>query len=173
MQTVTITKDFIIKHLIFLMILVFGFGAVTIARGIKTETVETSIYCVDAEMLRLIPVRTSIPKMPAKKTAQYVLDKMIEGYDDNPKIRRIIPKDEHCLKVSVKDNIAYVDISGELIENTPDGRDMEMLMVYSIVNSLTEIDGIVNVRFTIDGRVQKDFVGYLDMRETFIPDYFV
>ena len=48
-----------------------------------------------------------------------------------------------------------------------------MLMVYSIVNSLTEIDGIVNVRFTIDGRVQKDFVGYLDMRETFIPDYFV
>jgi len=31
----------------------------------------------------------------------------------------------------------------------------------------------VNVRFTIDGKRQKDFKGYIDMRETFIPDYFI
>ena len=38
---------------------------------------------------------------------------------------------------------------------------------------LTGLDGIVNVRFTIDGKRQKDFKGYIDMRETFIPDYFI
>ena len=47
------------------------------------------------------------------------------------------------------------------------------MMVYSIVNSLTNIDGIVNVRFTVDGERQKDFLGFVDMRETFIPDYCV
>lgn len=173
MQTVTVKKDFIIKHILFFLILALGFGAVGMARGIKSETIETRIYYVDAEMMRLVPVRTTLPKMSAKRTAQYVIDKMIEGYDANPKIRRIIPKDKHCLSVSVRDSIAYVDIRGELLENHPEGRDMEMLTVYSLVNSLTEIDGIVNVRFTIDGKISKDFMGYLDMRETFIPDYFV
>lgn len=173
MQTVTVKKDFIIKHVLFFLIIVLGFGVVMAAKGIKTETIETRIYYVDAEMLRLIPVRTSIPKMSAKRTAQHILDKMIEGYDSNPKIRRIIPKDEDCLKATVRDGIAYVNISGELLENPPEGRDMEMLIIYSIVNSLTDIEGITNVRFTIDGEVRRDFIGYLDMRETFIPDYFV
>ncbi len=173
MQTVTIKKDFIIKHILFLLIIASSLSVVTAARNIKTETIETRIYYVDSEMLRLIPVRTSVPKMSARKTAERVIKKLIEGYDSNPKIRRIIPKDEQCLKVSVKDNIAYVDIRGELSENPPEGRDLEMLMVYSIVNSLTEIDGIINVRFTIDGEISRKFVGYLDMRETFIPDYFV
>ena len=173
MLTVTVKKDFIVKHILFFLILALGFGTVSVARGIKTETIETRIYYVDAEMMRLVPVRTSIPKMSAKRSAQYVLDKMIEGYDANPKIRRVIPKDEHCLTASVKDGIAYVNISGEMLKNHPEGRDIELLTVYSIVNSLTEIDGIINVRFTIDGRVSKDFMGYIDMRETFIPDYFV
>ena len=45
----------------------------------------------------------------------------------------------------------------ELVDKHPDGRDLELLTVYSIVNSLTGLDGIVNVRFTIDGKRQKDF----------------
>ena len=48
-----------------------------------------------------------------------------------------------------------------------------MLIVYQIVNSLTSIDGIDNVRFTVDGKVKKEYAGFIDMRETFIPDYFV
>jgi hypothetical protein len=77
------------------------------------------------------------------------------------------------MTVKVKDKIAYVDIKKDVVNEHPDGRDLEMLTVYSIVNSLTGIDGIVNVRFTIDGKIEKKFKGYLDMRETFIPDYLV
>ena len=43
----------------------------------------------------------------------------------------------------------------------------------TIVNSLTSIDGIVKVKFTIDGKPQKNFKGFIDMREAFIPDYYV
>ena len=75
--------------------------------------------------------------------------------------------------MKVLDRIAYVDIKQELVDKHPDGRDLELLTVYSIVNSLTGLDGVVNVRFTIDGKRQKDFKGYIDMRETFIPDYFI
>ena len=84
-----------------------------------------------------------------------------------------IPNVKHGIKVKVLDRIAYVDIKQELVDKHPDGRDLELLTVYSIVNSLTGLDGVVNVRFTIDGKRQKDFKGYIDMRETFIPDYFI
>ena len=70
------------------------------------------------------------------------------------------------------DRIAYVDIKQELADKHPEGRDLELLTVYSIVNSLTGLDGIVNVRFTIDGKRQKDFKGYIDMRETFYSGLF-
>ena len=77
------------------------------------------------------------------------------------------------MTVKVKDKIAYVDLKSSILKTQPDGRDFEILTVYSIVNSLTNVDGIVNVRFTVDGERKKDFMGYVDMRETFIPDYCV
>ena len=77
------------------------------------------------------------------------------------------------MTVSVKDDIAYVDIKDSMIQNHEDGRDLELLTVYSVVDSLLSIKGITNVRFTVNGHKQKDFMGYLDMRETFIPDYTV
>ena len=173
MQTITVKRNSIIKHIAFVLILAAAFGAVVAARGMKVQTEEVKLYFVDAEMMRLIPISTTIPKTNTQKMAQYVVDELIEGRDDNPKIRRIIPKEKRCMTVKVKDKIAYVDIKNSMVEAQPDGRDLEMLTVYSVVNSLTDLDGIVNVRFTIDGKTQKDFKGYLDMRETFIPDYFI
>ena len=173
MQIVTLKKNTLIRHFIFLLILAIGFGTVVISQNTHTETAEVKLYYVDAQMLRLIPVNTQIPQMSTQKMAQRVADELVEGYDDNPKIRRIIPNVKHGIKVKVLDRIAYVDIKQELADKHPDGRDLELLTVYSIVNSLTGLDGIVNVRFTIDGKRQKDFKGYIDMRETFIPDYFI
>ena len=173
LQIVTLKKNTLIRHFIFLLILAIGFGTVVISQNTHTETAEEKLYYVDAQMLRLITVKTQIPQMSTQKMAQRVADELVEGYDDNPKIRRIIPNVKHGIKVKVLDRIAYVDIKQELADKHPEGRDLELLTVYSIVNSLTGLDGIVNVRFTIDGKRQKDFKGYIDMRETFIPDYFI
>ena len=52
-------------------------------------------------------------------------------------------------------------------------RDLEYLFVYQIVNSLTSIEGIDAVNFKIDGKIQKKFKGFVDMREVFVPDYFM
>ncbi len=173
MQMVTVKRNFIFKYIAFALILMVGFGAVIATHGMKTQMIETPLYFVDSEMMRLIGVKTSIPKMNTERTAQMVLDLLIAGRDENPKIRRIIPKIDDGMSVKVVDEIAYVDIKEEIVSAHPDGRDLEMLTVYSIVNSLTTIEGITNVRFTINGVVQKDFKGHIDMRETFIPDYLV
>lgn len=173
MQTVTIKKRLIIRHVAFLLILLIGFGVVAVSGSIKAQTTEVKLYFVDSQMLRLMPVKMAIPQTTPEKMAQRMLSEIIEGRDENPKIRRLVPKEKKCMTVKVKDKIAYVDIKQSAVDAQPDGRDLELLTVYSIVNSLTGIDGIVNVRFTVNGQVQKDFKGYIDMRETFIPDYFI
>lgn len=173
LHAVTIKRGSIIRYTVFLIIIAAGLCCVLIQRGIKPEAAEVKLYFVDAQMMRLIPSKASIPKTTPAKMAQRVLDELIEGRDDNPKIRRIIPKLRHSMRVTVKNKTAYVDISSAAAHSHPDGRDLELLTIYSIVNSVTSVDGITNVRFTIDGKVQKDFKGHIDMRETFIPDYFM
>ena len=159
----------------FTYFLIFTLAIVAVAhgRGAHVPVTETRLYFVDAEMMRLVPVKTSIPEGSVARKAQRVLDELVEGRDKNYKIRRIIPKIEGGLKVRMDGETAYVDISRSIAENHPEGRDLEVLTIYQIVNSLTEIDGVKMVRFTIDGAVQQDFMGYIDMRETFVPDYFV
>lgn len=173
LQIVTIKKNSLVRGIAFVLILVMGFGVMVLSRDKKAEMTEIQMYFVDAEMMRLIPIKTMIPKADAERMAKTVLDELVEGRDDNPKIRRLIPNINGCMSVKVVKNIAYVDMTEEMVNVHPDGRDIELLTVYSIVNSLTCIDGIAGVRFTIEGKAQKDFKGYLDMRETFIPDYFV
>lgn len=161
------------RYAVFAVILSLAFGVSVYARGARVNTIEARLYFVDAEMLRLVPVTMSIPEGKTQRMAQRVCDELVKGRDENPKIRRVIPKVKKGLTVKVKDSCAYVNISRELAENHPDGRDLEILSVYQIVNSLAALDGVVTVRFTVDGEVTHDFMGYLDMRETFVPDYFI
>lgn len=66
---------------------------------------------------------------------------------------------------------AAVNISKRSVPGLEDKLNIEYLTIYSAVNSITSTGDIVTVNFTIDGKEQKDFYGYVDMRETFIPDY--
>ena len=137
----------------------------------KNELSVTDVYYVDSDMLRLVSVSTPCDGNTPQKQAEEVIDKLILGKDHNKKIKRMIPDTEGCITVKVMGNTAYVDIKGK--ENFPDGRIAEELVVYQIVNSLTSIDGIVKVKFTFEGKTEKEFKGFIDMRETFIPDYYV
>lgn len=77
------------------------------------------------------------------------------------------------MRVKIKDNTAIVDIKKGFIKNKPGNKTHGLLAVYSIVNSLTSIEEIDTVKFLIDGKVDKGFISGLDMRETFIPDYYL
>ena len=77
------------------------------------------------------------------------------------------------MSVRVKNNTAYVNLKDEFIENMPDNKNHELLMLYSIVNSLTSIDGIDTVKFLFEGEEKKETIAGIDMREVFIPDYYM
>ena len=99
--------------------------------------------------------------------AREVIAALIRGFDENPKIRRLIPKIRGCMSVRVEGNTAHVNITNAMVKNHPEGRILEQLTVYSFVNSLTSIRGVDNVQFTVDGKIRRDFMGYMDMRGAF------
>ncbi len=131
---------------------------------------ECHIYFVDRQLHRLIPLPFSPLKTP-EKTAKALLCELISGRDNNPEILRIIPDIKDSITVEISSNIACVNLSSELVHHINKNPETEKLVIYQIVNSLTSVEDINYVRFTIDNEVSKAFLGFLDMREIFTADY--
>ncbi len=157
------------RKALFFMILITGtvFFVVACKRSDDVPKTEAQIYYVDARLARLLPYTDEIIDASPEDMARAALDKLIQGRDNNENIRRIIPNIPDSLNVTLKDNIAYVDISSEIKEEIRYNRDIEHLFIYQIVNTLTSLKGIRFVRFTIDGELHKDFLGFYDMRDVY------
>ena len=133
------------------------------------QMTETNIYVVDSELMRLLPIETEIIDGAPDFKAGQALRVLINGYDNNRKIRRLIPDDSRSLTLKVRNGCANIDIHTKRLSGI-NSRDIERLFIYQLVNTLTSIDGIDTVRFTIDGEQKKRFAGYMDMREIFVHD---
>lgn len=158
------------RNILFAVILAVGFMTVGVSTREEAETVQVKLYFADADFMRLVPENISIRKTDVQNEARTVINELIKGRDQNPKIRRLIPGIKNCMTVKTQDGVAYVNITRKMAQAHPDGREAERLTVYQVVNSLTSIDGIDYVRFTVNGTVQKNFMGFLDMREPFTAD---
>jgi len=128
------------------------------------------LYFVDKQLHCLVPTAFSADTTP-EKTAKKMVAELLSGRDKNTAILRIIPNVRDGITVRTSGETAYVNISSELSKDINRNAENEKLFIYQIVNSLTSVEGIQYVRFTIDGEVRQDFLGFLDMREIFAPNY--
>lgn len=130
-----------------------------------------TVYYVDRQMMRLVPVSYNIENSSPRKQCNRIIEELTydRGYYSN--IRRMIPED--AVSVKVKDGVATVNIRTEFFADTEKSRNFETLIVYQLVNSVASVEGVSRVEFLIDGTRQRDFMGFIDMREAFVPDYYV
>lgn len=165
-----------IKRFYILFILILAgilAGIFVIGNIIHQETINAKLYVIDKSMQRLIPIDCQFDSKSLEQSANEVVRKLIEGMDYNPKVMRVIPNVKNCMSVRVIDTTAVVNIDDDILDDLPDNRNHEILLLYQIVNSLTSLDGINTVEFLFDGEKRKDIFGGIDMRETFIPDYYL
>ncbi len=81
----------------------------------------------------------------------------------------VIPAGTKLLGVEVYENLAKIDLSQEFLENSLDTRILDEYIIYSIVNTLTEIPEINGIIFFIDGKRVKLF-GSIDLSIPAIRD---
>ena len=124
------------------------------------EMVEVNLYFSDSQAMYLIPEKRKIPQIPS--LARQAVNELIKG-PENSNFYPTIPEGTQVNEVYIADDIVYIDLSEEIFENHPGGSSGELMTVYSIVNTLTEISPIKGVQILVGGNEKNSLVGHIDI----------
>ena len=97
----------------------------------------------------------------SSKYVDAISEMMKEPIDSS--LVKLIPESTKINSITVKDSIAKVDLSKNFVDDRFVGDSTDILLVYSIVNTLTEFPEINSVEFYIDG-TKLDVLGQLDLK---------
>lgn len=86
-----------------------------------------------------------------------IVEELIKGPINDGNIS-IIPTDTKVLSVETKNGVCFVNLSKEFVDKYQGGTAGEVLTIYSIVNSLTELDTVSSVQLLIEGEKKDTFV---------------
>ena len=81
----------------------------------------------------------------------------------------VIPAGTELLGAKAYDGVAEIDLSDEFLENSLDSRILDEYIIYSMVNTVTEIPDINGVIFFIEGKRIKMY-GTIDLSIPLIRD---
>jgi len=131
------------------------------------EMVEVNLYFSDSQAMYLVPEKRKISQIPS--LARQAVIELIKG-PENSDLYPTVPEGTQVNEVYIADDIAYIDLSEEIFKNHPGGSSGELMTVYSIVNTLTEIPPIKGVQILVEGNEMKSLVGHIDISMPLLRD---
>lgn len=113
-----------------------------------------TLYFANQEATAVVPETRTI-SVPNNTTAtgyiKMIVNELIKG-PRNSELRRTIPAAATVNSVAVKGTTAIVDFSSEMHSKHSKGAAGESMTINSIVNTLTELDAIIQVQITVEGK---------------------
>lgn len=134
---------------------------------VPEEMIEVNLYFSDSQAMYLVSEKRKIP--PTTSLAKQVVVELIKGPVSSD-LYSTIPEGTRVNEVYIADDIVYVDLSEEVFKNHPGGSSGELMTVYSIVNSLTEISPIKGVQILVEGDERNSLVGHVDISMPLLRD---
>lgn len=131
------------------------------------EMIEVNLYFSDSQAMYLVSEKRKIP--PTTSLAKQVVVELIKGPVSSD-LYSTIPEGTRVNEVYIADDIVYVDLSEEVFKNHPGGSSGELMTVYSIANSLTEISSIKGVQILVEGNERNSLVGHVDISMPLLRD---
>ncbi len=123
------------------------------------------IYYPDPNIDKLIETDVVIDIAPNKKIEEIIIDQLKHGE------YQVLPDNVELLNVYTHNGICFIDFSPEFLTMTLEEGMSERLLVYSIVNSLIELDHVSTVQILINGKVVSKFKSNFDMNRLFVKNY--
>jgi germination protein M len=133
------------------------------------EMIEVNLYFSDSQAMYLVSEKRKIPQTTSLAMAKQVVVELIKGPTSSD-LYSTIPEGTRVNEVYIADDIVYVDLSEEVFKNHPGGSSGELMTVYSIVNSLTEISPIKGVQILVEGNERNSLVGHVDISMPLLRD---
>ncbi len=105
----------------------------------------------------------------SKESLEYVLvSELIKGPEADYAYKTI-PQETKILGVETREGTCFVNLSQEFKTKHWGGSAGETMTIYSIVNTLTELDTVQKVQFLIEGQKEEVFIHYI-FNEPFVRD---
>lgn len=128
-----------------------------------SEVRQVALYFADKDESRLVREMRSITITDQQPIEQYIINELIKGTDEKG-LKSLLSDNTVLVSVNVEDNICYLNFkSGFLTENSRD-ENHNRLVIYSIVNSLTELQTINRVQLYMDGK-RVDSFGAINIKD--------
>ncbi len=105
---------------------------------------ELVLYLPDEEFRYLHRETFVVDSLAEEEKPAYIINRLLEG-SGTGEVHSCIPAGTKLLGIQVENGVCTVDLSSEFAREMPQQFHIARLAVYSIVNSLTELDGIRTV----------------------------
>lgn len=122
----------------------------------KQDIAELVLYFPNSDATKLVREQRSVVRSDNISNTQLVISELMRdsasGMHDS-----LFPANAKLLSVETKDSVCFVNFSKEFLNKRADGESEEIITVYAIVNSLTELDDITKVQFLIEGQKVENY----------------
>ena len=130
----------------------------------SVQWIEAKLYFSDSEGTGLVCEERSVAYSAATQIEQVVIEQLIDG-PENSELKETLPKSLKVLGVSIKDGVCYVNFNEALTDSSVD--IPSKLLIYSIVDTLCELNSVTSVQFLINGSSDVNFRENISFMTTF------
>ena len=125
------------------------------------------LYFSDLNSRFLVGEQCSAPVGEGDDLPRFIVEHLIEG-PQSDSLRATIPEGTRLLSVSVVDGICMVNFSEEFWENRPQTALEERMTVFSVVDSLAQLEEVDAVDIRVQGEKKRYL--HLDLSKELLPD---
>ncbi len=128
------------------------------------------MYFTSKDTNTLVPEARNIDvKELTKEPYQVLINLLMEG-PKNEKLEKNIPEGTKINKIEKKGNTICIDVSKEFIENQKNDVKVQSQAIYSIVNTMTQLNEIEAVKIIVDGEENSSFPNNgISLKDAFVP----
>ena len=120
------------------------------------ETI-VSLYFADKETSLLKPEARLVNVKDLIKSPYNTLVELLISCPKNDKLKVVIPENTKLLNASLDKECLTLDFSSEILNYNKDDSMLKNNLIYSIVNTVTELNEVNKVKFLVNGQASSDF----------------
>lgn len=132
----------------------------------KTQWQTLTLYFSDRSGNKLISEQRSIETKNSLTLENQIVEQLILG-PDKKMLTATVPDSTKIIDIKTEDGICYVNLSKDFIDDMPIGIQSNLVKIYSVVNSLTELNSVKKVQFLIDGEKVNETQDGIDFSKPF------
>lgn len=121
-----------------------------------SEMREVTLYFADSQKQKLVRETRTIKITDQQPVEQYIINELIKG-PQNKGLKDLLSNKTVLVSVEVQENICYLNFKSGFLADNAGTEEHEKMVIYSIVNSLTELEMISRVQFYMDGKRVENF----------------